>query len=65
VENVVSGCGLWRSEVISPATTLIERERILIESFSAWTRGFLGCPGEKGESVYKFPNRTRQRDIIN
>jgi len=59
VENVISGCGLWGSEVVSPATTLIERERISIKSLSAPTRGFLGCPREKGESAYGFPNRTR------
>jgi hypothetical protein len=53
VENVVSGCGLWRSEVVSPATTLIEnKERTSIESLSARTRGFLGCPGERGGSQH-------------
>jgi hypothetical protein len=63
VENIISGYDLWRSEVVSPATTLIERERTSIKSLSARTSGFLGYPREKGESAYEFPNRMRQRDI--
>jgi hypothetical protein len=43
------GCGLWKSEAVSPTTTLLEnRERTWIESIWARTRGFLECPGEKG-----------------